>query len=357
VEQYGADALRFTLLVGSSPGNDVNLSLKKVEANRNFANKVWNAGRFVISALEKAPDAPQGAPAWTLADSWIWARLQETIREVNRLFGQYLYGEAGRQIYEFFWDEFADWYLETAKLQLAEGGDRAFYTAQTLVKVLDLILRLLHPYTPYITEELWGHLKAAVKQRFGPENSHFTPEGGWPEALIIAPWPEPRPAEGWEEAKVKAFRRFQEAVRAIRNLRAEHKVKPGQRLGAVVVAGEDAALFQEMLTPLAALAWLDSERVTITEALAQPPEGHVTAVAGTVLIHLPMADLADPEEERRRLEKELGEVESQIARLENLLAGPFAKKAPPHVVAKEREKLETYRAQAEKLRARLAELG
>ena len=357
VDEYGADALRFTLLVGSSPGNDINLSLKKVEANRNFANKVWNAGRFVISALDKAPDAPQGPPEWTLADSWIWARLQETIRKVNRLFEQYLYGEAGRQIYEFFWDEFADWYLEIAKLQLAEGGDRAFYTAQTLVKVLDLTLRLLHPYTPYVTEELWGHLKAAVTQRFGAEDPHFTPEGGWPEALIVAPWPESRPTEGWEGAKVKAFRRFQETVRAIRNLRAEHKVKPGQRLGAAIVAGEDAALFRQMLTPLAALAWLDAKRVTITETLAQPPAGHTAAVAGTIVAYLPLADLVDPAEERQRLEKELHTVESQIARLEKLLAGPFAEKAPPQVVAKEREKLATYRAQAEKLRARLAALG
>ncbi|HNT54012.1 MAG TPA: class I tRNA ligase family protein, partial [Anaerolineaceae bacterium] len=128
METMGTDALRFTLLVGSTPGNDANLSLKKVEANRNFANKIWNAGRFIIGVLDAAPAEPQAAPDWTLADSWIWARLQTLVRDVERLFTNHQYGEAGRQIYDFFWGEFADWYLEIAKLQMAEGGDRAHYT-------------------------------------------------------------------------------------------------------------------------------------------------------------------------------------------------------------------------------------
>ena len=124
----GTDALRFTLLVGSTPGKDMNLSVKKVEGNRNFTNKIWNAGRFVIGSLQKAPAAPLGEPQWTLADSWIEARLQRLIREVERLFQSHQYGEAGRQIYDFFWSEFADWYLEISKLQIAEGGDRALST-------------------------------------------------------------------------------------------------------------------------------------------------------------------------------------------------------------------------------------
>ena len=172
MDELGTDALRFTLLVGSTPGNDMSLSIKKVEANRNFANKIWNAGRFVIGALSQVPAAPAGPPDWTLADSWIWARLQGLVRDVDRLFSTYQYGEAGRQIYDFFWSEFADWYLEIAKLQIAEsikgagqGGDRAFYTAYTLVRVLDASLRLLHPFTPFVTEELWGHLKQSAQAR------------------------------------------------------------------------------------------------------------------------------------------------------------------------------------------------
>jgi valyl-tRNA synthetase len=165
MDELGTDALRFTLLVGSTPGSDMNLSTKKVEANRNFANKIWNAGRFVIGALQQAPVRYEGeGVGWTLADSWIWARLQAVIREVERLFASHQYGEAGRQVYDFFWADFADWYLEIAKLQLAEGGDRAHATAHTLARVLDTCLRLLHPFTPYVTEEMWGHLKRTCQE-------------------------------------------------------------------------------------------------------------------------------------------------------------------------------------------------
>ena len=142
MDEMGTDALRFTLLVGSTPGNDANLSLKKVEANRNFANKIWNVGRFIIGTVEDAPKTAAGKADWTLADSWIWARLQELIRTVDRLFETYQYGEAGRQIYDFLWSDFADWYVEIAKLQMAGGGDRAHHTAVTLVRVLDTVLRL-----------------------------------------------------------------------------------------------------------------------------------------------------------------------------------------------------------------------
>ncbi len=156
MDDLGTDALRFTLLVGSTPGKDSNLSLKKVEGNRNFANKIWNAGRFVLGAISQAPIKPESDPEWTLADSWIWARLNALVRDSDRLFAAYQFGEAGRQIYEFFWGEFADWYLEIAKTQLAEGGDRAYYTARTLVRVLDACLRLLHPFTPSSLRTLAG---------------------------------------------------------------------------------------------------------------------------------------------------------------------------------------------------------
>ncbi len=201
MDELGTDAMRFTLLVGSTPGNDMNLSVKRVEANRNFANKIWNAGRFVISALGSLAqdDRPETSPTtgpWTLADSWIWARLQTLVRDAERLFQGYQYGEAGRQIYEFFWGDFADWYVEAAKLQLNQGGQVALNTASNLVRVLDTSLRLLHPFTPFITEELWGHLKGAVQQ--SPLANRL---GDWPEALIIAPWPTARPEEGWEAGK------------------------------------------------------------------------------------------------------------------------------------------------------------
>ena len=352
MDELGTDALRFTLLVGSTPGNDMNLSAKKVEANRNFANKIWNAGRFIISSLKQAPVEPAREPTWTLADSWIWARLQELIRDVERLFQSYQYGEAGRQIYDFFWSEFADWYVEIAKLQLSEGGDRAFYTTRTLVQVLDLCLRLLHPFTPYISEELWGHLKQAA----GAHSPRMAPTDGWAEALIIARWPESRLPEGWEQDKVTEFSLIQDVIRAIRNLRAEKNVKSGQRIPAVLVSDSFSVTLKEQAQAIAQLAHIEPARLEIYSHLPSRPENHIALVIGPVEIYLPLADLVDITEERSRLEKDLDEVNNQILRLESLLSGPFEEKAPSSIVQKEREKLESYRETAGKLRAQLEDL-
>jgi valyl-tRNA synthetase len=352
MDDLGTDALRFTLLVGSTPGNDMNLSVKKVEANRNFANKMWNAGRFVISSLAQAPAAPAGEPQWTLADSWIWARLQALVRDVERLFQNFQYGEAGRQIYEFFWNDFADWYIEIAKLQLAESGDRAFYTASTLVQVLDVSLRLLHPFTPFITEELWGHLKRASHEH----SERLAPSGSWPEALIIAPWPEPRPEEGWETERTAAFSLVQDVVRLIRNLRAEKSVPAGRRIPATLVSAGQSQALRQQSAAIAALAQLDGERLQILEHLEGKPEGHIALVVGPVEVYLPLAGLIDLLEERKRLEKDLADTTAQIERLQNLLGGPFAQKAPAAVVQKERERLAGFEESAQKLRKQLQEM-
>ena len=352
MNEMGTDALRFTVLVGSTPGNDTNLSLKKVEANRNFANKIWNAGRFVIGALEGAPQAAAAAPQWTLADSWIWARLQSLVSDVDRLFTSYQYGEAGRQIYDFFWSEFADWYLEIAKLQLNEGGDRAFYTAQTLVRVLDASLRLLHPFTPFVTEELWGHLKQALQGT----PALYTPPEGWAEALMVARFPEPWPIEGWEAQAVADFAIVQDVVRAVRNLRAEKKVMPGRRIPAILLAGDKLPIFQAQSATLLALAFLDPSAFTLAASQPEKPQGAVGLVVSGVEIYLPLAGLVDADAERARLQKELDEVKTQIERLEKLLASDFARRAPAPVVNKEREKLAAFQETAAKLQDQLANL-
>jgi valyl-tRNA synthetase len=349
MEELGTDALRFTLLVGSTPGNDMNLSLKRVEANRNFANKLWNASRFVIGAMGSAPRHAQSAPDWTLADSWIWARLQSLVREVERLFNNFQYGEAGRQIYEFFWGEFADWYVEIAKLQIDEGGDRAFYTAQTLVRVLDLTLRLLHPFTPFVTEELWGHLKAAASDH----SADFQPKGGWEQALILAHWPEARPEEGWEGGRVADFNLIQEIVRAIRNLRSEKNVKPNRRIPAILVSEGALEILQAEEKSIASLSGLDPAELRILAQMESKPDGHVALVVGPVEIYLPLAGLVDVEEERQRLQTDLDSTLAQIQRLQQLLAGPFAQKAPEAVIQKEREKLAGYLETKQKLESQL----
>ena len=348
MNELGTDALRFTLLVGSSPGNDMNLDIKRVEANRNFANKIWNAGRFVIGCLGQVNEKPGKDPQWTMADGWIVARLRELVQDVERVFQNHQYGEAGRQLYEFFWSEFADWYLEVAKNQMVGGGDQAYYTASTLIFVLDRSLRMLHPFIPFITEELWGHLRKAVL------DSPLAGEAAdWPEALIIARWPEPWAEEPWHAQRITDFSLLQELVRAVRNLRAEKNVPPSRLLPAIVSGGERAAMLYDQRFTLASLAQLDPEKLAIYDHLAEKPSGHVALVVGTVEIYLPLSGLVNIAEERLRLRKALAEVEAQTARLEKLLASPFAEKAPPDVVQKEREKLIGFRETGSKLATQL----
>jgi valyl-tRNA synthetase len=349
MDEFGTDALRFTLLVGSTPGNDTNLSVKKVEGNRNFANKIWNAGRFVISAINSQKLAPREKTEWTLADSWIWVKLEETVRSVERLFQAYQYGEAGRQIYEFFWNDFADWYVEVAKLQLAAGGGEAFLTAQTLAQVLDTSLRLLHPITPFVTEELWGHLRKALLT-----SPLKNTAADWPEALIVATWPEVGPNEGWEVGKVADFALVQEVIRTIRNLRAERKVSPAKRIPATIVSGKKKELILEQVRVITTLAGLVEKQVVIVESMASRPENSISLVAGPVEIYIPLSGMVDQEEERKRLKKELSEVQVQIDRLEKLLGSDFASKAPSQVVEKERNKLDEFRQTADKLKAQLS---
>ena len=351
MNDMGTDAVRFTMLVGSTPGLNTNLSLQKVEANRNFANKIWNAGRFVLGTLANIPQAPAGEPDWTLSDSWIWARTQELIRDTNRLFENHQYGEAGRYIYEFFWGEYADWYLEIAKKQIARGGDRAFYTVETLIKVLDLCLRLLHPFTPFVTEELWQHLREAVLD--SPLRDRMP---DWPQALMIASWPEPRETEGWEESKIKDFELIQEIIRTIRNLRAEKNIKPGKLIPAKLVGGAFTPTLNAELTSITSLAFLDPERTSIVVSAEQIAPSDIALVAGPVEIYLPLSGLVNFAEEKSRLSSELDELKKEIKRLEELLSGPFAQKAPPQVVNKEREKLAGYLETSRTLEDQLSNL-
>jgi valyl-tRNA synthetase len=359
MDELGTDALRFTLLVGSTPGNDMNLSIKKVEANRNFANKIWNAARFVLGALEQVKDLnvpiDETEPIPSLADQWIMARLSILIRDVERLFQNYQYGEAGRQIFDFFWNEFADWYLEIAKLQLVESDRLAFSTARNLVQVLDTCLRMLHPFTPFVTEEIWGHLKSASQELQQPINPIHG--GEWEKALIIARWPTPQPTSPLDDQAIADFSLVMELVRAIRNLRAEKNVNPKVSIPATFVGGERTAVLQRQSTTIASLARLDPQKTTILEDLDDKPDGTVALVVGPVEAYLPLADMVDPEEQRVRLEKELAESTSQIQRLKELLAGPFAEKAPSNVVEKEQKKLAEYKEKAAKIKSQLENIS
>ena len=345
MDEFGTDALRFTMLVGSTPGNDTNVGPKKVESNRNFANKIWNIGRFVITAISNQQSVDQLGD-YTLADSWIWARLQQLVRDVERHFQTFQYGQAGQQIYDFIWSDFADWYVEIAKQELAEGGLRASRSADTLARVFDISLRLLHPFTPFVTEEIWEHLHSAVLESPLKEIAK-----DWPEALIVAKWPETREREGWEEAALQSFEKVQEIVRSIRNARAEKNVKPSVKFQPILVTDEGFDMLQKESEVIAGLTGTYPSQ--IVSYLDKKPENHLGLVSGSTDIYLPLAGMVDLTEEKARLEKELKEAESHIKRLEKLLAGDFANKAPAALVQKERDKLNAYKETAEKIKAQL----
>jgi len=338
MDEFGTDALRFTMLVGSTPGNDTNVGPKKTEANRNFANKIWNIGRFVLSTLPDDFDRASyqyDPDKLSLADQWIFSRLHQVISDCTRFMENFEYGQAGFTVYEFLWNEFADWYVEYAKVIFA--GDNESDKTRTraiLVHVLDMVLRLLHPFVPFVTEELWGYIPKMPNA---------------PTALIVAKWPEPGldPFEG----AITNFSSVQEIIRSIRNIRAEKNVKPSVKFKPIFVTDEDFDLIQE-----------NSFLISFSTGTIQPdifrhldnkPNNHIGLVSGSTDIYLPLADMVDLSEEKVRLEKELKEAESQIERLEKLLSSDFANKAPAPVVQKERDKLVGYKETAEKIKAQL----
>lgn len=347
MDEFGTDALRFTLLVGSTPGNDTNVGVKKVEANRNFANKIWNAGRFVISAIDNLEKASNNKVEKTLADLWIEAKLNRLVRNVERQFQNFQYGQAGQEIYEFLWSDFADWYVEIAKEQL-KNDDTRYSTVQTLARVFDTALRLLHPFTPFVTEEIWGHLRNSIL-----ESPILSIAKGWSNALITTKFPEPTEEEAWEVTKMADFELIQEIVRGIRNLRSEKGVAPSKKIPAIFSAGIKAELIKEQSQVIAWLSGLDNAQFTIQESLKEKPKDSATLIVGSVEIYLPLAGMVDLANEKARLEKELKEAESHIQRLESLLNSDFANKAPAALVQKERDKLAAYKDTADKIKAQL----
>ncbi|RME98310.1 MAG: valine--tRNA ligase [Chloroflexi bacterium] len=346
MDKYGTDALRFTLLTGSSPGNDMNLSLDRIAANRNFCNKIWNATRFVVNNLGTAFD--YGAATWnlsglTMPDRWILSRLNQLIIDVTRLIDNYNFGEAGRQLYDFFWSEFADWYIEIAKIRLYGADARAQATARrVLVYVLDKVLRLLHPYIPFVTEAAWQHLPR--------------PDGD--EALMVAEWPGERHTAPDENAETQMALLI-EIIRAIRNIRSEYNVEPGKRIMAYIAAGDHFDMLFKHVEILESLARLDSSSLVLKPALTEPPAQAVSqVVSGGVEIFLPLTGMIDVNAERTRLQKDLAQLEQRISGSKGKLNNQgFVQKAPAAVVEKERERLADFELQLEKLQSQLDMLG
>ncbi len=342
IEKYGCDALRYTQLTSSTPGVDMSLDPRRLEGARNFTNKIWQAARFVLSALENADAEFPSLPDFRslkLPDRWIRSRLNRLVQNVNHLFEVHQYGEAGRQIYDFLWGEYCDWYVEACKVRLYDEAADKDTPRAVLLHVLATALKLLHPFMPFVTEAIWQALPTAVRDQ---------------EALIVARWPEADTALQDEEAEAQ-MALLMELVRGVRNLRAEYDVTPGKRIPALIAAGDAAGWLEEQRAVLCSLAKLDPDQLTIQPAI-QPPDRSATVITGGVACYLPLAALVDLEAERDRLSKELADLEARIARSENLLAGDFAHKAPAAVVQREREKLTALLAERAKLAERLEEL-
>ena len=339
--RYGTDALRFSLLTGSTPGNDINLAEERIVAGRNFANKLWNMTRFVVSNLDgqRLPTEQELTELpLTVADRWILSRHNALIATATELMEGHQYGEAGRHIYEFLWGEYADWYIELVKPRLSSPDSQQRAAAQgVLLFVLERALRLLHPFMPFVTEAAWQHL----------------PHTG--QALIIAPWP----AAGGRDLEAEASMQLvMDAIRAIRNARSEFNVEPARRIPALIAAGEQRALFEGMRDSLVRLAHLDPEQLSIGADLADKPAQALALLVGSVEIYLPLSGMLDLNAERARLSKELEQLQAQLARSQKILANQaFVSKAPLEVVEKERAKLAGLQEQADKLAQRLKLLG
>jgi valyl-tRNA synthetase len=338
IEKYGADAMRFMLSTGCTPGNDQRFRWERVEAARNFANKIWNASRFALMHLEgvSREELKLKGP-FSTADRWILHRLNETVRDLTRLFDRYDFSEAGRVLYNFIWDELCDWYIEFAKLPLyGEDEEAKRVTRSVLVHVLDQSLRLLHPIMPYITEEIWQHLPIVG------------------ESITIASWPEVNEAFHAPEA-VKEMQVLIEAIRAVRNIRAEMEVAPKHQIELLVRPdAETEAVFTRNEAAIRRLCGVS--KLIVAPELTRPEKSMTAVVTGAELF-LPLAGLVDVEKTIARLEAELKKLNAEVERVEKKLSNPgFTAKAPAHVVEAERQKGEEYKEKREKVLARLQEL-
>ena len=337
IEKYGADSLRFSLLAGNSAGNDMRFYWEKVEAARNFCNKIYNAARFVLMSADAAAALPEPEMLDPF-DRWILQRANETVCEVTRNLDSFELGLAAQKIYDFIWSEFCDWYIEIAKVRLygTDAAAKATVSA-VLIHVLKTSLKLLHPFMPFITEAIYTQLSAE-------------------ETIMRAEWPrqDERFVFPMEHAHVE---RLMALIRAIRNLRAERKVPPSQRIAIrLVVRGEERAFFEATAGTLRQLA--GAQEISVTNELGEIPASDVHIVSEGVEAVIPLASLVDLEQEKARIQKEIERVQGEIARANGKLSNEgFLAKAPESVVNEEKAKLANAGEMLAKLQERLAALS
>ena len=328
IEQYGADALRLTLCTGNSPGNDMRFSDEKVRASRNFANKLWNASRFILMNLSDEVTSLDLPRELTLEDRWFLSLYNRLVREVTDNLEHFELGVAVQKLYDFIWDILCDWYIELTKARIAAGGESAKRAQQVLVHVMGGALRLLHPFMPFITEEIWQAL----------------PSEGISESVMVAPWPEYRPELCFEREE-EEFSKIMEVIKAVRNRRSEMNVPPSRKAKLYIATGlpetmEKGAAFFERLA--------GASEVEIGQSFSI--EGAVQVVTGDARIFIPLGELIDLDKERERLQKEREQAEQDVSFFGKKLENPsFVDRAPEKVVNAEREKLQKAKDRLQKI--------
>jgi valyl-tRNA synthetase len=332
VDEYGADALRFTLTALASQGRDIPLSEDRIAGYRNFMNKLWNATRFGLQNLDGYDPAQVSESDLRpeLADRWIRSRLQRVVAAARQALEHYTFHDLAHELYHFVWHELCDWYIELSKLRLRGDGAARLTAQHILATVLDQTLRLLHPVTPFITEELWQQLPQAS------------------ESIVIAPYPTVETAEVDPEAETH-MQLLMDVVSAIRTIRGEFRLPPSQRIEALVHTeeAEQLALLQQHADYLTSLAGL--QNLVVNASVTRPEAAAVAVVAG-MDVYVPLAGLIDFAQEKQRLEKDLHKVQQEIGRAEHKLQNHnFLAKAPAEIVAKERQDQAERQVRAQRL--------
>ncbi len=343
IDKYGADALRLTLMTGNAPGNDMRFYWERVEASRNFANKIWNASRFILMNLEgKEITEPGDLNALCPEDKWILSRMNTVIREVTENMDKYELGIAVSKIYDFLWEEFCDWYIEIAKIRLwnAEKDQKAAGEALwTLRTVLTQALKLLHPFMPFVTEEIYCTLL--------PEE----------ESIMIAPWPVYKEELHFAEAEA-AVSCMQEVVRGIRNTRTQMQIPQGKKTHVYIVTADEKAAEMYRACAPSFVNLASAQAVCVQSDRAGIGSDAVSIVVSNAVCYLPLEDLIDREKELERLTKEKERLAGEIRRCEGMLNNPnFINKAPAAKVDAEKAKLAKYQEMAGKVEAQLNQLA
>ena len=350
LEKYGTDALRFALTTGTAPGNDLRFTENRMEAGRNYANKIWNASRFVISTLSGPspahPDAGSPHPGlvegWSdvkpehREDRWIISRLDRVTAEVNHSLESFELGDAQQRLHDFIWNDYCDWYIEMAKIRVRSGTEPS--PLPTLAHVLERILRLLHPFMPFITEEVWQTLKSGLSEE-GDARA---------ESIMVAPYP--ASANRTDPGAEEEIALVQQAVRAVRNTRAQLRIPAAQHLEALVEANGQRAAIEDEADFIRAMSRVEPLRIVSGASEAEPGVRGVTLVVSPLVVRLPLEGVVDLDAESERLRSELADCVRNLERVEKLVANPnFREKARPDVVENEEGRLAELRERKERL--------